>query len=508
MEKVLIIDFGSQTVQLIAKQLRLMKVYCEIMPYYVPFQKIEEFGPSAIILSGGNKSCYEEGAPTIDKKIFYLGVPLLGICYGFQLMSMLLSGRTEKAKVPEFGKTQVTHRPSKLFSGIPKNYYCLMSHFDSVTMLPQGFVSVAHTADTPFAAIQNEKKKLYGLQYHPEVDLSQFGKEVLQNFLFKIAKLKGDWSLKDFVQTSVEEIKEKTKGKKVLCALSGGVDSAVAAMLVHKAIGENLICVFVDHGLMRKGEAEEVVRVFKGEQGFNLIALDKEEHFLNHLKGVADPEQKRKIIGREFIRCFEEEAKKIGGVSFLVQGTIYPDIIESGTKSGETIKTHHNVGGLPSVMDFEGIIEPLAHLFKDEVRRVGRTLGLPESIVMRQPFPGPGLAVRVLGEVTKEKLEILREADFIFRDEIAKAGLDKDIWQYFAVLPNIFTTGVMGDKRTYLNTVALRAVQSSDGMTADWSKIPYEVLEKVSSRIANKVSGVSRVVLDITGKPPATIEWE
>ncbi|WP_123054525.1 glutamine-hydrolyzing GMP synthase [Clostridium sp. JN-1] len=507
-ELVLVVDFGGQYNQLIARRVRENNVYCEIVPYTYSIEKIKAKNPKGIIFTGGPNSVYGDSAPRINKEIFELGVPILGICYGEQLIAYTLGGKVESPEVREYGKTNVKlYDNSELFYGIDQDETCWMSHTDFVSEAPKGFDIAAVTSQCPAAAIQNVQKKIYGVQFHPEVQHTPFGKKMLSNFLFRICKLKGDWSMASFVEEKVKAVREIVKDKKVICALSGGVDSSVAAVLVHKAIGKQLTCIFVDHGLLRKDEGDQVERVFRQQFDMNLIRVDAKDRFLGKLKGVSDPERKRKIIGEDFIRVFEEEANKLGDIGFLVQGTIYPDVVESGTKTSATIKSHHNVGGLPEDMKFK-LIEPLRELFKDEVRAVGEELKIPHKLVWRQPFPGPGLAIRVLGEITEEKLEIVREADAIFREEIASAGLDEKIWQYFACLPNIQSVGVMGDERTYCHTIALRAVTSSDAMTSDWAKIPYDVLDKVSRRIVNEVKGVNRIVYDITSKPPATIEWE
>ena len=507
-ETVLVIDFGGQYNQLIARRVRDLNVYCELIPCGTPLEKIKAKNPIGIIFTGGPNSVFGADALKVDEGIYTLGVPVLGICYGAQLIAHQLGGKVRSAAVGEYGQVKAVYKKSVIFDGLPEEGVCWMSHTDSVSELPDGFEITAFTADCPVAAMQNTQKRIYAVQFHPEVAHTQNGTLMLKNFLYKACGASGDWTMKDFVARKVAEIREKVGDKKVLCAMSGGVDSAVAATLVHRAVGDRLTCVYVDHGLMRKNETEEVRQVFKDGLGMNLILADAEELFLRKLAGVTDPESKRKIIGREFITIFEKEAEKIGKVDYLVQGTIYPDVIESGSGDSAVIKSHHNVGGLPDVVDFEEIIEPLRDLFKDEVRAVGFELGLPEQVVMRQPFPGPGLGIRVIGEITKEKLETLREADFIYREEIAKAGLSGQIWQYFAVLTDTRSVGVMGDMRTYDYTVALRAVLSVDAMTADWAKIPYEVLGAVSSRIVNEVRNVNRVVYDITSKPPATIEWE
>lgn len=507
-ELILVIDFGGQYNQLIARRVRENNVYCEILNNKTSIEAIKTKAPKGIIFTGGPNSVYGEESPSISREIFTLGIPVLGICYGHQLLSHILGGKVQSAEIREYGKTSVTlNSTSPLFTGIEENNSCWMSHTDQVSKAPEGFSIVAHTDKCAVAAIENLKENIFGVQFHPEVMHTPFGNQMLKNFLFNICKVSGDWSMTSFAEEKIKEIREKAAGRKVIVALSGGVDSSVAAVLVHKAIGKNLTCIFVDHGLLRKDEGDQVEAIFKRDFDMNLIRVNAEDRFLGKLSGVSDPERKRKIIGEEFIRVFEEESQKLGKIDFLVQGTIYPDVVESGTGASAVIKSHHNVGGLPEDVDFE-LIEPLRELFKDEVRRVGEELGIPHKLVWRQPFPGPGLAIRVLGEITEEKLEIVREADAIFRDEIALAGLDEEIWQYFACLPNIRSVGVMGDERTYCHTVALRAVNSSDGMTSDWARIPYEVLDKVSRRIVNEVKGVNRIVYDITSKPPSTIEWE
>lgn len=507
-ELVLVVDFGGQYNQLIARRVRENGVYCEIIPYDYFIEKIKEKNPKGIIFTGGPNSVYAEGAPRVDEEIFQLGVPILGICYGDQLMAHSLGGDVTSPDKREYGKTELDiDKDNLLFEGVKEKDQCWMSHTDYISKAPEGFKVIATTKECPCAAMANEEKKLYGVQFHPEVEHTLFGKQMLHNFLFNICSLKGDWSMSSFAEEQISKIKEVVGNKKVICALSGGVDSSVAAVLVHKAIGKQLTCIFVDHGLLRKDEGDQVETIFKKQFDMNLIRVNAQERFLGKLKGVSDPEKKRKIIGEEFIRVFEEEANKLGDIDFLVQGTIYPDVVESGTKTSATIKSHHNVGGLPEDMQFK-LIEPLRELFKDEVRAVGEELGIPHKLVWRQPFPGPGLAIRVLGEITEDKLEIVREADAIFREEIANAGLDEAIWQYFACLPNIQSVGVMGDERTYCHTIALRAVTSSDAMTSDWARIPYEVLDLVSRRIVNEVKGVNRIVYDVTSKPPATIEWE
>ena len=507
-EKVLVLDFGGQYNQLIARRVRELNVYCEMHPCTMSLDKIREMAPKAIIFTGGPSSVYNDGAPHVDKGIFELGIPVLGICYGCQLIAYTLGGKVEHAETREYGRQDAVYdKNCPLYKGL-EDGICWMSHTDRVEALPEGFKVVAHTDTCKIAAFADDKRKIYGVQYHPEVHHTQRGIDQLRNFLYEVAGVKGDWTMGNFAKNSIEALRAKLGGKKVLCAFSGGVDSAVAATLIHKAVGDALTCIFVDHGLLRKDEAKQVMKVFKEDMGMNVILADASERFLAKLAGAKDPETKRKIIGKEFIDVFEEEAKKIGAVDFLVQGTIYPDVIESGLGNSAVIKSHHNVGGLPSVVNFKEIVEPLRDLFKDEVRKVGFELGLPRDVVMRQPFPGPGLAIRIIGDITREKLDILREADFVFRDEIAKAGLDSEIWQYFAVLTDMRSVGVMGDSRTYDHTVVLRAVTSVDGMTADWARIPHDVLEKISTRIVNEVKHVNRVVYDITSKPPATIEWE
>ena len=511
-ENILILDFGSQYTQLIARRIRENKVYCEIHPFNMPLSKIKAMNPKGIILSGGPSSVYDKGAPIISKNIFKLDIPILGICYGMQIMTKLLGGFVLSSAKREYGSAKIKIKDNKtLFHGFvkKKEHEVWMSHGDKVEALPPGFQALAYSKNSPYAAVVHEKRKLYGAQFHPEVVHTKNGEKIVQNFLFDICGCKPIWTMESFVKLTLKNIRDKVKGRKVICALSGGVDSSVVAVLFSKAIGDNLTCIFVNNGVLRKNEAERVVSVFKDKFKLNLDYVDAEKIFLKKLKGVEDPEKKRKIIGNEFIYLFEREAKKMKGVKFLAQGTLYPDVIESVSFKGPsaTIKSHHNVGGLPEKMKLK-LIEPLRELFKDEVRNLGRELGMPEEIINRQPFPGPGLAVRIIGEVNKENLDMLRDCDEIVLQEIKRAKLYTKIWQSFAVLLPIKTVGVMGDERTYENVIALRAVNSLDGMTADFVKLPYSILKRISNKIINEVRGVNRVVYDISSKPPSTIEWE
>lgn len=503
---ILVIDFGGQYNQLIARRVRDLNVYCEVVPYTKALEEIKAKSPDGVIFTGGPNSVYAEDTPKIEKEVFELGIPILGLCYGMQLMAHSLGGEVKESSQREFGKTEFKLEENEIFKDIPKESIVWMSHVDKVVKLPEGFKIIGSTDNTEIAAMTDEKRNLYALQFHPEVNHSEYGIKMIENFLVNICNVKQEWTMANYAKKTIEDVREQVKDKKVLLALSGGVDSSVVAALLSKAIGDQLTCIFVDHGLMRKNEGDEVEEAFKNS-GMNFIRVNAKDRFLGKLKGVRDPEQKRKAIGEEFIRVFEDEAKKIGKVDFLAQGTIYPDIIESGVGDAAVIKSHHNVGGLPDVVDFTGLIEPLRMLFKDEVRRLGRELGLSDVLVNRQPFPGPGLGIRVIGEVTEEKLEILRDADYIFRQELEKNKVE-NLSQYFAVLTENRTVGVMGDFRTYDYTLALRAVHTTDFMTAEWVRIPYEVLDKVSVRIINEVDHINRIVYDVTSKPPATIEWE
>ena len=510
-ECVIVLDFGGQYNQLIARRVREANVYCEVKPCTTPLEELMKHNPIGFIFTGGPQSVYAENSPQVDPKIFTLGLPILGICYGCQLIAHNLGGKVTAAQedtAREYGKTETYFDTScELFHGLKEKSITWMSHGDYMAKVPAGFALCAHSDACPTVGICDEARGIYGVQFHPEVNHTEYGREMLHNFLYDICGAFGDWTMADYKKRAIDSVREKVGSGKVLLALSGGVDSSVAAALLAEAVGNQLTCVFVDHGLMRKNEGDEVQEAFS-KWDINFIRVNAEERFLKALDGVEEPEHKRKIIGEEFIRVFEEEGKKIGKVDYLVQGTIYPDVIESGKGDAAVIKSHHNVGGLPDYVDFKEIIEPLRMLFKDEVRQLGRELGLPEYLVMRQPFPGPGLGIRVIGALTKEKLDMLREADFIFRDEIAKAGLERELSQYFAALTNMRSVGVMGDGRTYDYAIALRAVSTSDFMTADWVRLPYDVLDRVSVRIVNEVAGINRVLYDVTSKPPATIEFE
>lgn len=508
-EIVIVLDFGGQYNQLIARRVRECNVYCEVLPYNTSLERIKEINPKGIIFTGGPASVYAEDAPACDKGIFDLGIPVLGICYGAQLMTHILGGKVSKAPVREYGKTEVSvEKVSKLYSDVSEKTICWMSHTDYVEGLPEGFTISAYSDACPVAGFENPERNLYGVQFHPEVVHSVEGTKMLYNFLYSVCGCSGDWKMDSFTEESIKALKEKIGDKKVLCALSGGVDSSVAAVMISKAVGKQLTCIFVDHGLLRKNEGDEVEEIFTTQFDVNFIRVNAQQRFYDKLAGVTEPEEKRKIIGEEFIRVFEEEAKKIGTVDFLAQGTIYPDVIESGLGKSAVIKSHHNVGGLPDHVDFKEIVEPLRDLFKDEVRKAGLELGIPEHLVFRQPFPGPGLGIRIIGDITEEKVRIVQDADYIYREEIAKAGLDRSIGQYFAALTNMRSVGCMGDERTYDYAIALRAVTTTDFMTAEFAELPWEVIGKVSSRIVNEVKGVNRVLYDCTGKPPATIEFE
>lgn len=508
-DEIIVLDFGSQYNQLITRRLRDFGVYSELLPHDISMDQIRKINPKGIIFSGGPNSIYDQNALKVDPEIFKLGIPILGICYGMQLMASYLNGKVEKAANSEYGRAdiEVEDTNSVLFAGLPKDEYVWMSHGDLVTGAPAGFETVASSKNCPIAAIANDQAKMYGIQFHAEVRNTQYGLDILRNFAFKVCGAKADWSMTDFIDLQIAEIRKTVGDKKVILGLSGGVDSSVTATLLHKAIGNQLTAIFVDHGMLRKNEGDEVMAALNRDLGVNIIRVNAQERFLNKLKGVTDPEQKRKIIGKEFIEVFADEAKKIKDVDFLAQGTLYTDVIESGTNTAQTIKSHHNVGGLPKDLHFK-LIEPLRKLFKDEVRELGEKLGIPHDLVWRQPFPGPGLGIRVIGEVTEDKLKLVRDSDAILRDEIKKAGLQEKVWQYFTVLPGIKSVGVMGDGRTYDYTIGIRAVTSIDGMTADFARLPWDVLQKISTRIVDEVPNINRVVFDVTSKPPSTIEWE
>lgn len=508
-EKIIVLDFGSQYNQLITRRIREFGVFSELLSHRTTAEEIRKMNPKGIIFSGGPNSVYDDNAFRIDPEIYELGIPILGICYGMQLMTYNLGGKVEPADNREYGKAEldILSPQARLFNGTPEKQTVWMSHGDLVTGIPTGFEKVATSKDCPIASIQDEARQFFGVQFHPEVNHSEYGNQLLRHFAFDICHCEGNWTMDNFIDMEIAKVREKVGDKKVLLGLSGGVDSSVVGVLLQKAIGDQLTCIFVDHGLLRKNEGDQVMEMLGGKFGLNIIRVDAQERFLNKLAGVSDPEEKRKIIGNEFVYVFDDEATKLDGIDFLAQGTLYTDVIESGTETAQTIKSHHNVGGLPEDMQFE-LIEPLNTLFKDEVRALGTQLGMPDSIVWRQPFPGPGLGIRVLGELTAEKLEIVRESDAILREEIVNAGLDRDVWQYFTVLPGIRSVGVMGDGRTYDYTVGIRAVTSIDGMTADFARIPWDVLQKISVRIVNEVAHVNRIVYDITSKPPATVEWE